>query len=80
MEHVFNYDSLIASLKVLAQTGHRETQEWLMAQIAQLCAQRPAIQIIEIYLRKFPAHQGTGTLGMRLALDKADFSRLHAEL
>ncbi|AGI72986.1 MAG: dihydroneopterin aldolase [Octadecabacter sp.] len=79
MEHVFDYDPLIANLKALAQTGHRETQEWLMSQIAHLCAQRPAIQTIEIYLRKFPAHQGTGSVGVRLALDKVDFARLRAQ-
>jgi hypothetical protein len=29
---VFDYDPLIADIKGLAKTGHRETQGWLMTQ------------------------------------------------
>ena len=76
MADVFDYDPLISKLMALALTSHRETQEWLITQIAQLCAQEPAIQTAEIYLRKFPIDQGSGTLGVRLMLDKADFAQL----
>ena len=76
MAHVFDYDPLIAEIKTLALSGHRETQEWLMTQIAQLCATYAEIKAVEIYLRKFPAADGTGTLGVRLTVDHDDFEHL----
>ena len=76
MDHVFYYDPLTATIQTLAKTGHRETQEWLISQIAQLCATFNDIQGVDIYLRKFPVHQASGTLGVRLTLEQDDLANL----
>ncbi|GFE51914.1 hypothetical protein So717_36670 [Roseobacter cerasinus] len=76
MAQVFDYDDLVADIRHLAGQGHRDTQEWLVTQIAQLCARYTAIDAAEIYLRKVPVGDGTGTLGVRLAVDRADLARL----
>jgi len=76
MDHVFDYDPLTATIQTLAKTGHRETQEWLISQIAQLCATFNDIQGVDIYLRKFPVHQASGTLGVRLTLEQDDLANL----
>ena len=52
MAHVFDYDPLIAEIERLAADGHYETQERLMTRIASACAAHPAIQRIEICLKK----------------------------
>lgn len=76
MEHVFDYDPLIAAMQTLAETGHRETQEWLVTQIAQLCATFDDIQSVDICLRKFPVAHASGTLGVRLTLQQDDLTAL----
>ena len=76
MVHVFDYDPLIVDIRTLAKTGHRETQEWLISQIAHLCATFDNIQGAEIFLRKFPIHQESGTLGVRLTLQQDDLVKL----
>jgi len=78
MVHVFDYDPLIAQIKTLAATGHRDTQEWLMSQIVQLCAQYPDIEGACVYLRKFPVSDGTGTLGLRLTVTQGDLVAMRA--
>jgi len=78
MAHVFDYDPLLAEIKTLAATGHRDTQEWLMSQIVQLCAQYPDIERACVYLRKFPVNCGTGTLGVRLTMTQGDLVALRA--
>ena len=70
MAHVFDYDPLIAEIDRLAADGHYETQERLMTRIASACAAHPAIQRIEIYLKKAPVRSGSGSLGVRLRLDE----------
>jgi dihydroneopterin aldolase len=76
MAHVFDYDPLIAELKTFAETGHRETQEWLMTQIGQLCARYADINGVEMYLRKYPVDPRGGTLGLRLVLGQNDLASL----
>ena len=76
MVHVFDYDPLIVDIRTLAKTGHRETQEWLISQIAHLCATFDNIQVADIFLRKFPIHQESGTLGVRLTLQQDDLVKL----
>ena len=76
MVHVFDYDSLMVDIRILANTGHRETQEWLISQIAHLCATFDNIQGAKIFLRKFPVHQESGTLGVRLTLRQDDLAKL----
>ena len=76
MVHVFDYDPLMVDIRTLANTGHRETQEWLISQIAHLCATFDNIQVADIFLRKFPIHQESGTLGVRLTLQLDDLAKL----
>ena len=76
MVHVFDYDPLIVDIRTLAKTGHRETQEWLTSQIAHLCATFDNIQGADIFLRKFPIHEESGTLGVRLTLQQDDLAKL----
>lgn len=80
MEHVFDYDPLIADIIVLAKTGHRETQEWLTTQIVQLCAHYSYVCGVDVYLRKFPADHVTGTLGVRLRVGENDLAALRAHI
>ena len=70
MAHVFDYDPLITEIDRLAADGHYETQERLMTQIASACAAHPAIQRIEIRLKKSPVRSGSGSLGVCLTLDE----------
>lgn len=76
MVHVFDYDPLMVDIRTLANTGHRETQEWLISQIAHLCATFDNIQGADIFLRKFPIHEESGTLGVRLTLQQDDLVKL----
>ena len=69
MAHVFDYDPLIVEIDRLAADGHYETQERLMTRIASACAAHPAIQWMEIALKKSPVRSGSGSLGVRLTLD-----------
>jgi dihydroneopterin aldolase len=70
MAYVFDYDPLISEIDRLAADGHYETQERLMTRIASACAAYPAIQRIEICLKKSPVRLGSGSLGVRLTLDE----------
>jgi len=72
MAHVFDYDPLVAAIHDVAGTGHRATQEWLITEIAAICAFYPDIKSAEIYLRKFPVFEQSGTLGLRLTLSEDD--------
>lgn len=80
MAYVFDYDPLIADIKGLSKTGHRETQEWLMTQIVHRCAPFSDIHGVDIYLRKFPVDHGTGTLGVRLRVGHDDLTTLRMTL
>jgi dihydroneopterin aldolase len=70
MAHVFDYDPLILEIDRLAADGHYETQERLITRIASACAAHPAIQCMEISLKKSPVRSGSGSLGVRLTLDE----------
>jgi len=70
MAHVFDYDPLMTEIDRLAADGHYETQERLTTRIASACAAHPAIQRIEICLKKSPVRSGSGSLGVRLTLDE----------
>lgn len=78
MAHVFDYDPLIAEIDRLAADGHYETQERLMTRIASACAAHPAIQRIEICLKKSPVRSRSGSLGVRLTLDEIATDELRA--
>ncbi len=70
MAYVFDYDPLIIEIDRLAVEGHYETQERLITRIASACAAHPAIQRMEISLKKSPVRLGSGSLGVRLTLDE----------
>ena len=79
MAHVFDYDPLITEIDRLAADGHYETQERLMTQIASACAAHPAIQRIEIRLKKSPVRSGSGSLGVCLTLDEITTDELRPD-
>lgn len=70
MENVFDYDPLVIEIDRLAGDGHYETQERLITRIVHACAQYPEIESLQINLRKAPVHAGSGSLGVRLSVNK----------
>lgn len=70
MDRVFDYDPLIAEIDRLTRDGHYETQERLMTRIVEACATYTPIEALEIAVSKTPVVHGTGTLGVRLSVDK----------
>ena len=74
MAGVFDYDPLIAEIDRLARDGHYETQEWLMTRILTACAAHPEIEAVTIALSKTPVRHDSGTLGVRLKMDAAQFA------
>ena len=76
MTHVFDYDPLVADIDRLAADGHYETQERLITRIIHACAAYPAIDALDIGLRKSPVRQGSGSLGVRVSVDAKALSAL----
>ena len=76
MEHIFDYDPLIADIDRLARDGHYATQERLMTRIIGACATYPEIESVEICLRKTPVLGDTGVLGVRATVDAAYLAKL----
>jgi len=76
MAHVFDYDPLVIEIERLAADGIYETQERLMTRIVQACSAYPAIEALDVGLRKFPVRAGSGSLGVRLAVDGAQLKRM----
>lgn len=71
MDHVFDYDPLIAEILRLFEDGPYATQERLMTRIVRACARHPQIEAAGVFLRKTPVAMGTGALGLRLSVDRA---------
>jgi dihydroneopterin aldolase len=78
MENVFDYDPLILEIDRLAGDCHYETQERLISRIAQACSVYSEIIALEIGLRKYPVHNGSGSLGVKLHLDETALNQLRA--
>jgi len=78
MDHVFDYDPLVAELERLARDGFYETQERLMTRMVQACAACPQVEAVEMALRKLPIRAGSGSLGLRLWVDSAALIRMRA--
>jgi dihydroneopterin aldolase len=76
MMRVFDYDPLVAEIYQLASDGHYETQEWLISRIARACSAYTEITALVIGLHKHPVRDGSGTLGVRLRLNKNDLANL----
>ena len=79
MAHVFDYDPLVIEIGRLAADGLYATQERLMTRIVQACAAYPVIEALEISLRKFPVRAGSGSLGVRLWVDRAQLLRMRGD-
>lgn len=79
MAHVFDYDSLVIEIERLAADGLYATQERLMTRIVQACAAYPVIEALEIGLRKFPVRADSGSLGVRLLVDRAQLQRMRGD-
>jgi dihydroneopterin aldolase len=78
MEHVFDYDPLVLEINRLASDCHYETQERLISRIVQACSVYSEITSLEISLRKSPVYNGSGSLGVKLHLDKTALNQLRA--
>lgn len=76
MAHVLDYDPLVIEIERLAADGLYETQERLMTRIVQACADYPAIEALEMALRKFSVRAGSGSLGVRLNVGGAQLQRM----
>ncbi len=78
MAYVFDYDPLVLEIDRLAGDCHYETQERLISRIAQACSAYSEITSLEISLRKSPVHNNSGSLGVKLHLDKVALNQLRA--
>lgn len=68
MALIFDYDPLIAEIERIAGEQKYETQEFLMTRIIKACAGYAEITALDIFLKKQPVLNGTGSLGVRLVL------------
>jgi dihydroneopterin aldolase len=75
MQNVFDYDPLLLEIQRLAADKHYETQERLITRIVKACAAYAEIISLEITLRKQPVLNDSGSLGVRLFLDRAGLNR-----
>jgi dihydroneopterin aldolase len=78
MASVFDYDPLIAAILAVSSRQRYETQEYLISEIARLCASYSEIAAVTIGLRKHPVTPTSGTLGVRLALDGGALAQLRS--
>ena len=78
MEHVFDYEPLVAEIDRLARDGQYHTQERLITRIARACAACPEIRAADVSLCKTPVLAGSGRLGLRVVLDAADLDGMRA--
>ncbi|MEM6474979.1 MAG: dihydroneopterin aldolase [Pseudomonadota bacterium] len=76
MDAIFDYDPLIAKIDAIARDQHYETQEWLITRIARACVQYAEIKAVDLHVYKGPVLAGSGKLGVRLSLDRAEMDRL----
>jgi len=76
MQKVFDYDPLLLEIQRLAADQHYETQERLITRIVKACAVYAEIISLEITLRKQPVLNDSGSLGVRLCMDRAALNRV----
>lgn len=76
MAFIFDYDPLIAEIEQIARNQKFETHEYLVIRISRACAGYKQIIAMEIYLRKRPVLDGTGSLGVRLVFEAEDMAAL----
>jgi len=75
MQNVFDYDPLLLEIQRLAADKHYETQERLVTRIVKACAAYAEIMSLEITLRKQPVLNDSGSLGVRLCMDRTALNR-----
>ena len=80
MDQVFDYDPLVIEIDRLAADGHYETQERLVTRIVEACALYSEIESLEISLRKTPARENSGVLGVKLYVDSDALTGMKARL
>jgi len=78
MALVFDYDPLVAQIDRIARAHHYHTQEYLLTGIIGACAAYDQIIALDIALRKQPVLAGTGSLGVRLALETEELKALRS--
>ena len=76
MKCVYDYDPLIKQIGKLASARKYETQEYLLTEIACLCASYSEIKAMEICLKKTPVCNGSGSLGVRIVLNETSVNDL----
>ena len=76
MALIFDYDPLVSKIARIARGQKFETQEYLVTLISYACASYEQIIAMEIYLRKRPVLDGTGSLGVRLVFRAEDMAAL----
>lgn len=76
MALIFDYDPLVSKIAQIARGQKFETQEYLVTLISYACASYEQIIAMEIYLRKRPVLDGTGSLGVRLVFEAEDMAAL----
>ena len=76
MALLFDYDPLVSKIVQIARGQKFETQEYLVTLISHACASYEQILAMEIYLRKRPVLDGTGSLGVRLVFEAEDMAAL----
>lgn len=75
MQNVFDYDPLLLEIQRLAADKHYATQERLITRIVQACAAYTEVISLEIILKKQPVLNDSGSLGVRLCMDRAALNR-----
>ena len=80
MNHVFDYDPLIAEIDRLTSNGHYHTQERLITRIVTACAAYAPIQAVEICLKKRPVLLCSGDLGVRLTVGTEGLAKVRSQL
>ena len=76
MNHVFDYDPLVAEIDRLANDGHYATQERLMTRLLAACAAHAQVDAVELFLRKTPVQAASGSIGVRIFVDDATLDGL----
>ena len=76
MNLVFDYDPLILDINRLTQDEHYQTQERLITKICNACSRYHEIESLEIYLRKSPVNQESGSLGVKVFIDQSSLSEI----
>ena len=76
MQNTFDYDPLLLEIQRLGADKYYETQERLITRIVKACAAYAEIISLEIILRKQPALNDSGSLGVGLCMNRAALNRV----